>query len=131
MFSSRRVALALFLSVIVAGCASSGSNSESNAGVRRDVLTREQILATNARTVYEAIDALRSNWLRPRGVDTFIGTPGRVQAYVDTIRQPDGVESLRDVHVNDVEYVQYFDGIAATGRWGLDHGHGAIVVVTR
>ena len=41
-----------------------------------------------------------------------------------------GVETLRTIDLRPVTYIRYFDGIAATARWGLDHGAGAIYVST-
>jgi hypothetical protein len=41
-----------------------------------------------------------------------------------------GVESLRTIDLRPVTYIRFFDGIAATARWGLGHGQGAIYVST-
>jgi len=129
MIRTRWVAVSL-LTLFLAGCASGGTGGFTTASQSgRDFLTRDQVLTASSGNVYDAILALRTNWLTPRGVDSF-NAPGQVQAYVDNVRL-DGVESLRAVHVNDVESVRYFDGTEATARWGLDHGHGAIYVSTR
>jgi hypothetical protein len=112
--------------VLVAGC--SGANREAGDRARRDVLTQEQVIQTGSSNAYDAVAMLRSIWLQPRGVDSF-RTPGEVQVYFNDTRLG-GVATLRSVSVNDVGQIQYFDGAQATGRWGLDHGHGVIYVTT-
>jgi hypothetical protein len=41
-----------------------------------------------------------------------------------------GVESLRNVDIANIKTIRYFDGVAATARWGIDHGGGVIPVMT-
>jgi hypothetical protein len=49
--------------------------------------------------------------------------------YLDGVRMG-GIDQLRTIDVRPVTYIRFFDGIAATARWGLDHGAGAIYVST-
>jgi hypothetical protein len=72
---------------------------------------------------------LRSSWLRPRGPDSF-HNQGRVWVYVDDVRAG-GVDALRSFSIAQITYIQFFDGTAASARWGLDHGHGVIFISTR
>ena len=53
-----------------------------------------------------------------------------VQVYLDDNRLG-GVEMLRNINTSLIQYIRWYDGIAATGRWGLDHGAGVIYVSTR
>jgi len=94
----------------------------------RNLLTPEQFANHGYNTAYEVVEAMRSNWLTERGTDSF-QSPGKVQVYFDGIRLG-GVETLRTVDLRPVTYIRFFDGIAATARWGLDHGQGAIYVST-
>ena len=94
----------------------------------RNVLTPEQFANRGYNNAYEVVEALRSNWLTERGTDSF-SSPAKVQVYFDGIRLG-GVESLRTIELRPVTYIRFFDGIAATARWGLDHGMGAIYVST-
>jgi hypothetical protein len=115
----------LILLLTVGGCASTPSSGEvAPDRVRRDVLTRQQILETRSQNVFDALTALRSNCLIPPGVDSY-RTPTQEIVYMNDTRLG-GVETLRSIPVNDVGYIQYFDGIEASGRWGLDHGQGVI-----
>jgi hypothetical protein len=94
----------------------------------RSVLTREQLLKGHFTTLYDAVEALRSTWLRPRGVDSFV-SPSQVWVYVDDSRLG-GVETLRNIQPGLVNTVRFYDGPSATGRWGVDNGAGVIHVST-
>ncbi len=122
---SRLVVCAL-LSIAVA-CATSGSTSGSP---RQDssVITREQILQNQYRTAYEAVQALHSPWLVTRGTDSF-SNPTQIWVYLNETRLG-GVEMLREIATSTISYIRHYDGIAASARWGLDHGQGAIYVST-
>lgn len=122
--------LFLVLLVLAAGCGAGGQASGSSPGARRDILTQEQIAATNETNVYAVVETLRSNWLRERGSDTLIREPTRVQVYLDGTRLGE-VETLRAISAASVSYIQHFDGIAASARWGLGHGQGVIYVATQ
>jgi hypothetical protein len=93
------------------------------------MLTREQLAEHRFTTAYEAVAALRSNWLETRGVDSF-RTPSQVLVYMDNVRLG-GVETLRGVAISAITYIQHYDGISATERWGFDHGAGVILVSTQ
>lgn len=112
--------------VMLAGCA--GRNATTGPGVDRNLLVQDQFADRGFHTAYDVIEAMRSNWLSSRGPDSF-QTPSEVQVYFDGVRMG-GVETLRTIDVRPVTYIRYFDGIAATARWGLDHGAGAIYVST-
>jgi hypothetical protein len=96
--------------------------------VDRSVITREQMLKGAYVTVYDAVAALRSNWLQPHGPDSFV-LPSVVWVYVDGARVG-GVEALRSIQTNLVNAVRFYDGPTATGRWGVDNGAGVIHVST-
>jgi hypothetical protein len=117
----------LCLLLLCSACASSGRNSSERVDL--DLITHEQIREHGFRNAYEAVAALRSNWLLTRGPDSF-STPTTVQVYYDATRLG-GIETLRSLATIDIVYIKYFDGIAASGRWGLDHGQGVILVASR
>ena len=96
--------------------------------VDRTVITRDQMLDGSYVTVYDAVAALRSNWLRPRGPDSFV-LPSIVWVYIDGARAGD-VEVLRNIQPKLVNAVRFYDGPTATGRWGVDNGSGVIHVST-
>jgi len=96
--------------------------------VDRTVITRDQMLDGSYVTVYDAVAALRSNWLRPRGPDSFV-LPSIVWVYIDGSRAGD-VSVLRNIQPKLVNAVRFYDGPTATGRWGVDNGSGVIHVST-
>ena len=96
--------------------------------VDRTVITRDQMLDGSYVTVYDAVAALRSNWLRPRGPDSFV-LPSIVWVYIDGSRAGD-VSVLRNIQPKLVNAVRFYDGPTATGRWGVDNGAGVIHVST-
>jgi hypothetical protein len=121
-----RTGLLLALLTIL-GCART-TRDPTVPRVERDVLTQEQVLETRTTNAFEAIATLRSNWLIPRGVDSF-SNPGQVLVYFNDTRLG-GVVTLQGISLNEIGYIQYFDGTEASARWGLDHGHGVIYVST-
>ncbi|HWV58292.1 MAG TPA: hypothetical protein VNZ57_12635 [Longimicrobiales bacterium] len=119
---------ALLTMVVSAACAAQGVPGRSMTSTRY-MLTADELTRASHANVYDAIDNLRPNWLRPCCVDSFTN-PSRVQAYVDDVRIS-GVEELRTIAVQDVQYVRWFNGVEASSRWGLDHGAGAVYVALR
>ena len=103
--ASRLVSFGLL--VFLVGCASSG---ESSSGSPPDTLTRADLLETDEAILYEAIQRLRSRWLRARGGNLTSRTP--VQVFVDGTQRGD-VNALRDIRVLDVADVRFLSAIDA------------------
>ena len=116
------------LLALCAACATAGSPGASGPRKDRDLLSREQIRDTGYNNALDAVQALRSNWLRPKGTDSF-AAPTQVQVYLDNNRLG-GVETLRGIATSQISYIRYYDGVTASGRWGLGHGQGVIYVST-
>jgi hypothetical protein len=140
--NSRRTLAALFVctSAALTSCASGGQTTAATpvaetttptpapqrARVDQQSLTREALLQTERTTLYDAIQLLRSNWLRTRTADSFVA-PSSVQVYLANQRVG-GLEELRTISVRDVASVRYVDPVAAMSRWGTGHESGAIIV---
>lgn len=122
--SIRTPFVAVVAATVVGGC-TTASGSRAPRG-DRNLLTQEQLLATHQTNLYDIVEALRSNWLRTHGVDSF-AAPTPVWVYFDDARLG-GIESLRAVSPHAVTYVRYYDGVAATARWGVGHGQGVIFI---
>ena len=122
-----RAALVL-LFLLSGGCGTRTANTGSGRA-DRNLITMEQMRERRFTNAYEAVQALHANWLQTKGTDSF-NSPSQVQVYVDDTRYG-GVETLRTITTNSISYIRYYDGIAATGRWGIDHGQGVIFVSTR
>jgi hypothetical protein len=120
----------LAFALVVTACASRGKSSARQQNARADLLTSEELRAGQWRNAYDAVSSLRARWLQPRGPDTIIGKPGEVQVHLDDVHVG-GVDTLREIPVIEIAYIQFFDPATASARWGLDHSHGAIYVSTR
>jgi len=105
------------------------SQDTTRAARDRTVLTQSQFTDHQFNNAFDAIEALRSNWLKTRGTDSF-QNPSQVRVYLDNISLGD-TASLRTIAINTIVYIRFFDGVQATARWGIDHGAGVIYVSTR
>jgi len=118
----------VLVALLATSCAGTGASSDAPPG-NRNVLTHEEITSGSQSDMYSALLALRPNWLRSRGSDS-LQESSRVQVYRDDIWLGE-VEVLRSVSVADVEYVRYYDGVDASGRWGLGHAQGVVYLSSR
>ena len=125
-FAAPMAAALLFASV---ACASAGSSDKSSTKTDRSLITSEQILKHRFTNAYEAVEALHSNWLVNKSADSF-NAPSQIRVYVDNTFYG-AVESLRSINPNNIRLIRHYDGVAATARWGIDHGAGVIQVVTQ
>ena len=121
--SSIKLSILIIACLAVSACA---GNKPQGSRVDHNVITAEQLQENRFATVYDAVASLRSNWLQTRGTDSFM-KPGQVLVYFDNTRMG-GVEALRSISTSGIMFVRYYDGIAATNRWGVDHGNGVIYV---
>ena len=112
-----------------AACASSKSSGPSGARSDRSLITSEQIMKHHFANAYEAVEALHSNWLLNKSADSF-NNPSQIRVYIDNTFYG-AVESLRSINPNTIRAIRHFDGVAATARWGIDHGAGVILVTTQ
>ena len=122
------------LACLVAACTARAPGEltpGASPGIHPDhnLLTEQQLREHHFVTAYEAVAALRSSWLETRGPDSFT-SPSQVLVYLDESRLG-SVETLRALPMTNVLSIRYIDGIAASARWGLDHGQGVILVSTR
>lgn len=113
-------------------CGSSGTLDGDRARpVDPNQLTSADMVHRDHDNVFEAVRALRPNWLRPRGRVSLTRTAaGDVVIYMDGTRVG-GPEYLRRVPVNDVSVLRYLNASAATNRFGTGHAGGVIMVTTR
>jgi hypothetical protein len=125
--SSRALAAAV-LALAAACAAPTPVVTEGAPRADRNVLTAEQIQANTYQNAYDVVEALRTNWLRPRGTDSFT-SPSVVIVYLDNVKLG-GVETLRGIQLTNIQAIRHFDASAANARWGIGHASGAIQVLT-
>lgn len=128
-FRAFHVLIACALALGLGACASTGSGASSSgdgSAQRGDVITSEQLDGVGRISVYDAVRRLRPAWLRNRGYDSFQRTVA-VRVYLDG--QSFGlVDDLRNMQTTNVATIRWLDGMAATQRFGMDHGAGVILV---
>jgi len=109
--------------MLFAACA-----SNSGTGAARpdpNLLSRAQIIRYP--TAFEAVQTLRSQWLRGRAPGDLDTPGGAVDVYRDGI-EVGAVDELRSMSTESIAYIRYYNGIQASQRWGLGHENGVIYV---
>jgi hypothetical protein len=129
---SGRTVLGALMILVATGCASSQSalTPTPPKQINQLEMTQEEIRATQFTNMFDVIQALRGNWMRRKGDVSFTGEQTQIQVYLDTQRIG-GVEELRTIAPVNVALVRYYDGAQASARWGINHGQGAIYILTR
>jgi hypothetical protein len=118
--------LLLGLLLTLAGC---GSQRGDGPRQNRAVLHAAEMEPAGYADLFQVIQSLRPEWLRPQGATSFRGQEVIV-VYLDDNRMG-GVEALRNIPPRSIASVRFISGLEASQRWGLNHGMGAIVVSTR
>lgn len=98
---------------------------------RSDVITAAELAESNTSNLYEAVERLRPQWLRPRGVTNFSGGGTALYVYQGNT-QLGGVEALRSMNIDFAEEIRFLDSTQASNTLpGLSSRAvaGAIVVV--
>lgn len=117
------------------GCASAntqtGTSREATSRDARNLLTQEQLAATNRENLYEAIEKLRPDWLTSRG-PTSVTDPTPVVPSVYMYGSMLGrADYLREMRVIDVTEVRYWEAGPASARFGMGHPRGVIELSRR
>jgi hypothetical protein len=122
----RTLLLSLVLLAPAAGCGA--RQAAPLTRVDRNVITIDQIQERGFTNAYDAVEGLRATWLieRPDG----LAAERHIQAYLDNSRLG-GVQMLRQITTSQIASIRYIDAATAINRWGVDHGLGVIMVVTR
>ena len=128
MRTSRLAPVALLVVLIIASCSQAPPQAPSPRP-DRTVLTRADFAGHQFETAYDAVYALRRNWLANREVDDTFTKASR-QVYVDNSRMG-GLDKLREIRTSNIESITYIDGIQAYARWGLGHDSGVLLIKSR
>ena len=112
------------LLLLVGACASTLRRSGRDA----ELLTQQELLDNNFINVFDAVTALRSNWLNVRPNTLGMSGPqADVVVYFEQTRLGSPAE-LKNISVRDIAYVRHYDAVSATQRWGVGHSQGVIFV---
>lgn len=131
MQTSRTPALLLVTwSLVFAwGCGGSFGQVTPRRSSRGDI-TRAELDETSFLNTYNAIEALRPNWLWRRGSATIMNPDPFPVVYVDGMRRGE-LQELYSISAEDVDTITLMSPADATTRWGTGHLSGAIHVRTR
>jgi hypothetical protein len=121
-----KIGVAVTLFVLLGACATAGRAHSVRPD--RSTLTQDQLAEQHAENAYDAVLALRTNWLQDRGPDSFVN-PSRVIVFLDDMSLGT-VETLKMLSIRSIVSIHHLDGVEATARYGVGHGAGAIVVAT-
>lgn len=127
----RRSTIILLLGALGAGaaCATAGPERAGPAGA---TLEAEEIQAAGShiRTAHDAVQHLRPQYLRTRASPTVHGRPADpIRVYVNGTLWG-SVQALERIRAEEVVRIRYYRPSDAQQRFGMDHGSGAIEVVT-
>src|SRR3954469_12332966 len=75
------------------------------ARLDRNMITKAMLTGQRFTTAFEAVEALRSNWLHPPGPDSF-QNPTEVRVYLDNVALGN-VETLKTLNIQDIQYVRF------------------------
>lgn len=92
------------------------------------LISTEEIRAATQNDALALVQALRPQWIRPRGQSS-MSRPEYVQVYQDGTPMG-GPGALRQISTRAITSIRFLDGITATQRFGTDHGSGAILITT-
>ncbi len=121
----RNVVTGTLILIVVAGCAGRGGPATDDP----NLITLEEVQATNRTNAYDIVRALRPRWLVLKGPSSF-RAENPIQIYIDGTRMG-GPSALETVPKIAIEEIRYYRPTAAQSRWGLNHTNGAIAVITR
>jgi hypothetical protein len=121
---------ALLITALVAGCASGSGEGVQTTRRGSSVLTVEELRMTPYDNLYDAVVALRRNWVRERPPARFGSEEGeQVIVFLEDTRLG-GVASLRQLRVEDVASVRYLSVSEAAMRFGRQANARRVLMVT-
>jgi hypothetical protein len=132
MLSTFPKLLSLVLALSLAGCASSRIPELAQTPRNGNLLTQQEIQKAHYTNVFEAVAALRSNWMAPRPpISISDPNAGRTVVFTNGSVYLGGLSNLRLMHVTAVEALEYLNPREATARFGIrSNGGPAIVVIS-
>ncbi|HEX6910320.1 MAG TPA: hypothetical protein VF142_07990, partial [Longimicrobium sp.] len=115
-----------------AGCAPAATGTGGPARGDYNVLTRDQMTAVDAGSLYDVVNRLRPRWLQVRGGQSMSGIPTDIMVFQNQTNLGTA-EVLRQLPANTAACMRFLDGPTATATLpglGSRHVAGAIVIHT-
>lgn len=121
--TSRRIVCSCLLALLITTACASGGFAHRD----RNRISTAELKQVQAMTLFHAIQRLRPHWLARRDVSDLDGP--REVVVVQEQALLGGVETLRQISADDVEWLEYMDGTrAASMIRGIGLVAGAIVI---
>jgi hypothetical protein len=123
----RIILLAGLVAAVSASCAPPATERTARDP---NVITSAELASSQATNAFDAVRMLRPNFLNSRGPTTISGADtGYPRGYLDRVLFGD-INSLKNLSVNGIREIHYYNGPEASGRFGLDNVSGAIEVIS-
>jgi hypothetical protein len=124
-----RVLAAAAAVLLQVGCSSATQTSPSRG--QGNVVTREQLAATNSENLYEALEKLRPEWLNSRGPTSVTdATPTMPNVFMNG-QLLGRAEFMREIRVLDITEARFWPAGQAAARFGMGHPRGVIELTRR
>lgn len=120
---------------LLTACASGGTMGGASPSARDpNLITPAELATENSSNVYDAVEHLRPEMLRPHmaNASSSISAPGNfaVRVYLDA--NPFGtIADLRTIPVSTIKQIQYLTPSQAMQRFGSGNAGGVILLSTR
>ena len=118
----------LLLTLVLTGCASGGATG----GQRRNpnVITTAELRQAGGVTAFQAIQRMRPQWLRGRGLRSVFGGAIFPKVLVDETQYRE-IDDLQSMSVSAIAEIRFLGAADATTRFGTGYPAGAILVSLR
>jgi GDP-D-mannose dehydratase len=114
---------------LVGGCSAAAQNAPSRGD--RNLVTNEQLTATNSVTVFDALEKLRPEWMTSRGPTSVTdATPTTPSVFMNG-QMLGRIDVLREIRVVDVAEARFWAAGQASARFGMGHPRGVIELKSR
>jgi hypothetical protein len=131
IWMNARVPLLCLVLSFAIGCAARSDGIQPDTPTSPDRIVPSELSDVTADNAYDIVQQLRPQWLRPRGPTSFLVPGGELPAvYVDNVRYGD-LQVLRDIPINEIRELRYWNGPDATNRWGTGVVAGVIEVIKK
>ena len=115
----------------VMACASAGAGSTSVAGGNPNIITADQISASQQTNAYDVVSRLRPNFLKSRGRTTVYGQGSDYAAVFLDGQSYGDLSSLRNISAPQIRSIQFIRGTDAVTTYGMQYGAGVIAIRTK
>jgi hypothetical protein len=127
----RYLAILLAAAASVSACSSGTGTETSEPRPDQSLITAEDIAEARVHDAYEAVQALRPQWLTSRASRTLANSTPRVPAVFLDRMELGPLASMRGVAVGNIQEIRYHDATQAMNRFGIEYDSGIIQIITR